>query len=144
MIFKAIYLTSRFHFAMQHVGHFTVICNQLLAITGFLSATYFSKIFTSFLHHSKVLDFLSWLRSLSIVFVQFSIGQFFFPVKICLCLSATHQTVCKTLLTSHSGWTLDSDHVRRSRHLMTSVVRLYSNYKLCYTNQNVSFTLFII
>ena len=29
------------------------------------------------------------------------------------------KTVCKTLLTSHSVWTLDSDHVRPSRALVT-------------------------
>ena len=29
------------------------------------------------------------------------------------------KTVCKTLLTSHSVWTLDSDHVRLSRALVT-------------------------
>ena len=53
-------------------------------------------------------------------------------------------TVCKTLLTSRSRWTLDSDHVRRSHHSMTSIVRLYSNHTLLYTNQNASFTQFIV
>ena len=48
------------------------------------------------------------------------------------------KTVCKTLLTSHSGWTLDSDHVRRSHHSKTSIVRLYSNHKLRSTNHNRS------
>ena len=53
------------------------------------------------------------------------------------------KTVCKTLLTSHSSWTLDTNHVRRSHHSMTSIVRLYSNHTLLSTNQNTSFTLFI-
>ena len=66
------------------------------------------------------------------VFVQFFMGQFFFLAKICLqyvCLLLA-KTVCKTLLTSHSGWTLDSDHMRRLHHSMTSIMRLYSNHKL--------------
>ena len=70
------------------------------------------------------------------MFIQFFVGQFPFPAKICLCLSATRKNSLKTLLTSHSGWTLDSDHVCRSHHSMTSIVRLYSNHKRRSTNYN--------
>ena len=46
--------------------------------------------------------------------------------------------VCKSLLTSHLFWTLDSDYVRLSDHSMTSIVCLYSNHKLRYTRHNSS------
>ena len=111
----------------------------MIAITRFLSAKYLDKYFVPF-HHNKILALLTLLRSLETVFVQFFIGQFCVPAKICLPLLA--KTVCKALLTNHSGWTLDSDHVRRSHHSMTSFVRLNSNHKLRSTNQNASFTLF--
>ena len=64
--------------------------------------------------------------------IEFSPDWFYLPAKIlpvfvCLLLD---KAVCKTLLTSHSGWTLDFDHVRQSHNSMTLFVRLYSNHKL--------------
>ena len=74
---------------LQHVCRFTVICDRLLAITGFLSATNLGKYFLPFHATTKFYIFLTWLRSLSTVFVHFFIGQFSFLAKIYLCLSAT-------------------------------------------------------
>ena len=88
------------------VASLTVICDRLLAITEFLSA-YFGQLFPSLTRHNKVPAFLTWLRSLSMAFVQFFIAQFSFPAKICLFLSATPPGL----------WT---DHVGRSHHSMTS------------------------
>ena len=106
----------------------------LLAITGFLSA-YFGQLFPSLTCHNKVPTFLTWLRSLSMAFVQFFIAQFSFPAKICLFLSATRKNSNLQNFVDQSLW-LDSglitcaDHVRWSHHSMTSIVRLYSNHTL--------------
>ena len=53
------------------VASLTVICDRLLAITGFLSV-YLDKHF--FPCHGTTKLFLTWLRSLSMAFVQFFTG----------------------------------------------------------------------
>ena len=106
------------------VASLTVICDRLLAITGFLSA-YFGRLFPSLTLHNKVPAFLTWLRSLSMAFVQLFIAKFSFPAKLCLFLSAIDQS-----LYLDSGLITCADHVRWSHHSMTSIVRLYSNHTL--------------
>ena len=90
---------------------------QIWANISFLFTSQQSSIFFNLVGHSQ--------RSLS----NFSSDSFPFLQKfayICLLLA---ETVFKTLLTSHSGWTLGSDHVCRSHHSMTSIMHLYSNHK---------------
>ena len=60
------------------------------------------------------------------------IAQFSFPAKICLALSATRKQSLQNFLDQSlyldSGLITCADHVRRSHHSMTSIVRLYSNH----------------
>ena len=111
------------------VASLTVICDRLLAITGFLSA-YFGQLFPSFTCHNKVPAFLTWLRSLSkMAFVQFFIAQFSFAAKICLFLSATRKNSLQNFV--DQSLYLDSGLITcRSHHSMTSIMRLYSNHTL--------------
>ena len=93
----------------------TVICDRLLAITGFLSA-YFGQLFPSLTCHNNVPAFLTWLRSLSkMAFVQFFIAQFSFPAKICLFLSATRKNSLQNFVDQSlyldSGLITCADHV---------------------------------
>ena len=57
---------------------------------------------------------------------------------------ATRQNSLQNFVDQSLWLDWDSDHVRRSRHSMTSILRLYSNHKLRSTNQHASFTLFIV
>ena len=45
----------------------------------------------------------TWLRSLAAVFIQIFIGQFSFPAKICLHISATRQNSLQNFV-DHSLW----------------------------------------
>ena len=72
--------------------------NRIPCFVLFSIGDIFRQIFASFSRHNKVLAFLSWLRSLSTVFVQFFIEQFSFPEKICLCLSATRKNSLQNLV----------------------------------------------
>ena len=110
------------------VASLTVICDRLLAIIGFLSSAYFGQLFPSLTRHNKVPAFLTWLRLLTMAFVQFFIVQFSFPAKICQFLSATQKKQFAKLCSPVTLSGLWSDHVRRSHHSMTSIVRLYSNH----------------
>ena len=104
----------------------------------------FEQIFPSFSRHNKFLVFFNLVEVTLNGLSNFSSDSFRFLRKFSHVCPLLAKTVCKTLLTSHSGWTLDSDHVRRSHHSMTSIVRLYSNHKLRSTNHNASFILFIV
>ena len=80
----------------------------------------FRQIFASFSRHNKVLAFF--------ILVEVTLNGLcliFYRVVFLSCENLpVHgpllaKTVCKTLLTSDSVWTLDSDHVRPSRALVT-------------------------
>ena len=111
------------------VASLTVICDRLLAITGFL-LVYFGQPFPSLTGQNKVPAFLIWLRSLSMAFVQFFIAQFSFPAKICLFLFAVRKNSLRNFVDQSlyldSGLITCANHVRWSHHSMTSIVRLYS------------------
>ena len=101
------------------VASLTVICDRLLAITGFLSSAYFGQLFPSLTRHNKVPAFLTWLKSLSMAFVQFFIEQFSFPAKICLFLSATRKNSLQNFVDQSlyldSGLITCADHTTRWR-----------------------------
>ena len=117
------------------VASLTAICDRLLVIklTGFPTA-YFGQIFPSLTRHNKVPAFLTWLRSLSTTFVQFFIAQFSFLAKTWLFLSVTRKNSLPNFVEQSlyldSGLITCANHMRRSHHSMTSIVRLYSNHTL--------------
>ena len=127
---------------LQHVSRFTVICNGLFTIYRIFigDISLFGQMLLFLSRHNKFPGWVHFQRSLS----NFSSDNFLFLWKFASVCPLLAKTVCKTLLISRSCWTLDSDHVCRSHHSMWSTVRLYSNHTLLWTNQNASFTLFIV
>ena len=82
--------------------------------------------------HNKVPALLTRLSSINGLYPIFHQTVFLsrenLPVFVRSAVRYSQKQFAKTLLTSHPSWALNSGHVRRSHHSMTSIVRLYSNH----------------